>query len=218
MAEAVLNEEQRALLERLRRKLGYSSDLERPEEDLRLYQVLGDFAQDAEAGKEKKDLQKDGNMHALLRELKAYIMRIGPEDDLYDDALDVLQAIAPEAVGEARKSAEQAEGQKAKDMEQMTKLAQERNKETMDRLSSGLFHYEDKDGNFIPDDVDEELRNAGKKKEKDGAERLDGKNRRKMEPEEVDQLLKGENKEKRRPENPVESGKEKQKQKNGFVK
>ena len=218
MAEAVLNEEQRALLERLRRKLGYSSDLERPEEDLRLYQVLGDFAQDAEAGKEKKDLQKDGDMHALLRELKAYIMRIGPEDDLYDDALDVLQAIAPEAVGEARKSAEQAEVQKAKDMEQMTKLAQERNKETMDRLSSGLFHYEDKDGNFIPDDVDEELRNAGKKKEKDGAERLDGKNRRKMEPEEVDQLLKGENKEKRRPENPVESGKEKQKQKNGFVK
>ena len=218
MAEAVLNEEQRALLERLRRKLGYSSDLERPEEDLRLYQVLGDFAQDAEAGKEKKDLQKDGDMHALLRELKAYIMRIGPEDDLYDDALDVLQAIAPEAVGEARKSAEQAEVQKAKDMEQMTKLAQERNKETMDRLSSGLFHYEDKDGNFIPDDVDEELRNAGKKKEKDGAERMDGKNRRKMEPEEVDQLLKGENKEKRRPENPVESGKEKQKQKNGFVK
>ena len=218
MAEAVLNEEQRALLERLRRKLGYSCDLERPEEDLRLYQVLGDLAQDAEAGKEKKDLQKDGDMHALLRELKAYIMRIGPEDDLYDDALDVLQAIAPEAVGEARKSAEQAEVQKAKDMEQMTKLAQERNKETMDRLSSGLFHYEDKDGNFIPDDVDEELRNAGKKKEKDGAERLDGKNRRKMEPEEVDQLLKGENKEKRRPENPVESGKEKQKQKNGFVK
>ena len=114
MAEAVLNEEQRALLERLRRKLGYSSDLERPEEDLRLYQVLGDLAQDAEAGKEKKDLQKDGDMHALLRELKAYIMRIGPEDDLYDDALDVLQAIAPEAVGEARKSAEQAEVQKAK--------------------------------------------------------------------------------------------------------
>ncbi|MCR5127093.1 MAG: hypothetical protein K6B69_03225 [Lachnospiraceae bacterium] len=218
MAEAVLNEEQRALLERLRRKLGHSSDLERPEEDLRLYQVLGDFAQDTEAGKEKKDLQKDGDMHALLRELKAYIMRIGPEDDLYDDALDVLQAIAPEAVGEARRSAEQADVQKAKDMEQMTKLAQERNKETMDRLSSGLFHYEDKDGNFIPDDVDEELKNAGKKKEKDGAERQDGQNRRKMEPEEVDQLLKGENKEKRRPGNPVEPEKVKQKQKNGFVK
>lgn len=204
MAEAILNEEQRMLLERLRKKLGYSSDLARPEEDMRLYQILGDFVPEEEKKKAGKAQQKDGDMQALMRELKSYIRRIGPEDDLYDDALDVLQTIAPEAVGETKKTAEQADKQKAKEMEQMMQMQQDRLKDKMDRISSGLFHYEDKDGNFIPDEVDAEMKK-------------DKQSRRKMEPEEVNQLLKGEEKVKRRPENTEEMQKVPQKQKKGPV-
>ena len=193
MAEAVLNEEQKALLARLRRKMGFRSDQEHREEDLRFYNVLSDFVPEEAGRKENSTQQKEGDRNALLRELKAYVLRIGPEDDLYDDALDVLQTIAPEAMGEAKKTAEQAEVQRRKEMEQMVKITQERQKERMDEVSARWFHYEDKDGNFIPDDVDEKLKNKAEKKD-------EKQNRRKMDPEEVNLLMKGDAKEKHQPE------------------
>ncbi|MBR3103010.1 MAG: hypothetical protein IKH46_04220 [Lachnospiraceae bacterium] len=213
MAEAILTDEQKALLDKLRRKLGQTSDSDHREEDLRLYQMLGEYSSENSAGKgAKKQSQKDGDLHALLRELKEYIRRNGTEGELYTDAIDLLQALAPEQVAEAKRGAEKTDEKKTREAEEAARLAKERAQEQAEWL--GLPKPEDRDGNGIPDDMDAWLENREKKteeKEKSGNIEADSKeaglggllaegvkklteseNRRKLEPEEVSELLRGE--------------------------
>ena len=217
MAEAILTEEQKALLDKLRRKMGQISDLDHTEEDLRLYQILGEYSPENSSGKAaKKSVQKDGDLHALLRELREYIRRNGTEGELYTDAIDLLQVLAPEQVAEAKRGAEKTDEEKAREVEEASRLAQARAQEQAERL--GFQKPEDRDGNGIPDDVDEWLENRDKESEKkekssnteednkenglgslltEGAKKLtDAENRRKLDPEEVSSMLKGDQKQK----------------------